>query len=185
MQRRLQAADERLELHARGLEQAGVLRQRLDARAVGVRRLARLRLQVADAAAHRDVGRRLAALVLGDGADLDQQVQVGLVVLDRQLHLAEAAPEHRRVLGQRQDQVGQIAGPPLDVLKDDRVVDDQRHRVVDAETRERPLDLIDQRRRLERDANLARVEIDLAAQAALQLVPEPRLAVHRLRRSPS
>ena len=101
-------------------------------------------------------------------------------MLDRQLHLAEAAPEHRRVLGQRQDQVGQIAGTPLDVLEDDRVVDDQRHGVVDAEAHERALDLIDQRRRLERDANLAGVEIDLAAQPALQLVPEPGLAVDRL-----
>ena len=102
-------------------------------------------------------------------------------MLDRELHLAEAAPNTDACSDSARIRSGRSPGRPSMSWK--MIVSSMTSETALSMPR-RPksaLDLIDQGHRLERDANLARVEIDLAAEPALQLVPEPRLAVDRLR----
>jgi hypothetical protein len=84
-------------------------------------------------------------------------------VLGGEAELAEAPPEHRGVVGEREHEVRQVARLAVRVLEDDGVVDDEREGVVDAERPERAPDGVDDGRGLELVLQVARVEVDAPA----------------------
>ena len=55
--------------------------------------------------------------MLGERARLHEQVQAGLLVLQREPELPESAPEERRVLRHREHEIGQIAGLAVRILE--------------------------------------------------------------------
>jgi hypothetical protein len=127
------AIDEALELQAHHLEAPGVLRDRLDARAVRLGVLALPRFEVLGAAAEDHPHRRIGRRVLGLALHLDHDVQPRLLVLDGEPQQIEAAASERvGLLVEREEQVAEVVGAAFAVVEQHDVVDHERHRVVDA-----------------------------------------------------
>jgi hypothetical protein len=104
----------------------------------------------------------------------DEAVEL-LFALDGQAQLAAALAEDRDVLGQGENEIGQISALVVPVVEDRDPVDDEGARVVDAHGLERPAELVDERGRL--DLVTCPLLHEVGPPESLQLLPGARRAL--------